>query len=86
MDQGSRFYVSFTSEKPSNYIFLNFFCDENVDYLKEDIINFDKLQVVAKVIKEFQYCVKRPYVLQSNDRVRDYILNAEVWSEADMTR
>ena len=60
--------------------------DEKEDYVKDKLINFDKSQMIAKRIREFSTCIKRPYVLSSIETVKNYILNFESWSETDLFR
>jgi hypothetical protein len=54
--------------------------------VKEKLINFEKLQMIARRIREFSICIKRPYVLSSTESVKSYLLSFEAWSETDLFR
>lgn len=65
---------------------LTFIDDGNPDNLDSGLLNFEKVSMTAKRIREFQDCLTLPYNIGSYDKVRSLLANAEIWDENEIFR
>eukprot|EP01117_Protostelium_nocturnum_P002759 TRINITY_DN1367_c0_g1_i2.p1 TRINITY_DN1367_c0_g1~~TRINITY_DN1367_c0_g1_i2.p1 ORF type:complete len:1509 (+),score=632.54 TRINITY_DN1367_c0_g1_i2:215-4741(+) len=70
---------------------LTFMDDANSDYLGEEdntkhIINYEKLKMITKRIKEFRDGIRSPYPFPTNELGQELWLNAEAWTDSDIFR
>lgn len=54
--------------------------------MNTNLLNIDKVTIIAKRIKDFQKCLHTGYPFVEQTELRDAIIKAEVWDENDVWR
>ncbi|PRP77326.1 hypothetical protein PROFUN_05571 [Planoprotostelium fungivorum] len=67
---------------------LTFMDDANNDYVENSntLINYEKLKMVSRRIKDFKDGLRAPYQFQPHEATQSLWLNAEPWTENDIFR